>query len=457
MIKRLLIGLLLGLLTVACTADAIEPARGLGGTGHSLDRAGSGIGGTGYAADQRASGIGGTGYQPSGDGRGIGGTGIVGTIRGFGSIWVNGVEVHYWEDQSVSIYERAGTSKDLRVGQVVAVEAEPQAARLVARSIEVRHAVVGPVASIDRRAGTMQVLGQTVRLPSADPLSAALRPGDWVSVSGLRDPKGVVISTLLERTPKGVGAFVRGAAEQGDGTGIVIGGHRYPLPAGAGPATIPRGADLTLYGEPEGDGLLGTRLQLGWVLPFDGRVRNFLLEGFVGADGRRVGALVLPDSAYRPKPGERVVVQGRFDLEGRLEQQSLRVLSAPSGLDRLRIPLEDLDGRPRTSRPPAWRGSTLEGTRSLGADRPRALGGDRPVGLAPSAPSSQTPGWGVPPEIPWGQGSMNYDPYDNWGPSVFGGARGFPSAPSFGAPGTSGGKGGAGGATPSAPARSGKH
>jgi hypothetical protein len=55
-------------------------------------------------------------------------------------------------------------------------------------------------------------------------------------------------------------------------------------------------------------------------------VRNFLVEGFMDPRGRRIGALSLPDSAYRPRPGERVVVQGRFGADGALDRQSLRVI-----------------------------------------------------------------------------------------------------------------------------------
>ncbi|MGE5155712.1 MAG: hypothetical protein ACM3ST_17085, partial [Bdellovibrio bacteriovorus] len=139
MFDRLAIGLLFSLLAavlaVVTAAAEPEPGRGLGGTGLTADDVGSGIGGTGH--------------QPSGDGRGIGGTGIVGTIRAFGSIWVNGVEVHYWEDQPVTIYDRPGTPRDLRIGQVVAVEARVQAGRLVAGAIEVRHAVMGPIAAVN--------------------------------------------------------------------------------------------------------------------------------------------------------------------------------------------------------------------------------------------------------------------------------------------------------------------
>ena len=443
MIERLVLGLLLSFVAAAPAAAEPDPGRGLGGTGHTVDDGGSGIGGTGN--------------QPSGGGRGIGGTGIVGTIRAFGSIWVNGVEINYWEDQTVLLYDRPVTGKDLRVGQVVAVEGEVQADRLVARSIEVRHAVVGPVASVDARNGILRVLGQRVRMPAGDPLAKTVRSGQWISVSGLREPKGVVAASLLEQPPDGEGAFVRGEVEGVNARGVVIGGHRYPLPPGIDPSTVPLGADLTVYGEPEGDGLTRTRLRVGWVLPFDGRVRNFLLEGFVDTGGRRVGSLSLPDSAYRPRPGERVVVQGRFGIDGALDQRSLRVLSAPSGIERLRLRLEDLEGADRITRPPAPRGTMPEVGPSA-PHRSRGTGSAPPAGLSPRGQSTEGPTWDSLGRPTWGEAPWSapaQDPALGWpgedpmGPGYSSGPGGVPtSAP----PGASGGGGGVGGGQmPAAP------
>ncbi len=427
---RLLIGLLCILAVTAPKAGELDPGRGLGDSG--------------LTASQSGSGIGGTGYQPSGDGRGIGGTGIVGTIRAFGSIWVNGVEVHYWDDQAVTIYDLPGTPKDLRVGQVVAVEAKVQAGRLIAGAIEVRHAVVGPIAAIDARAGTIQVLGQRVRLPQGDAPNVTLHPGDWVSVSGLRDPTGVVVASHLDRPPEGLDPFVRGDVEQVDARGLVIGGRRYPLPPGADPSAIHPGGDLILYGEPEGATLRATRLRRGWDLPFDGRVRSVLVEGFVGTNGRSVGALTLPDTAYRPKTGERVVVQGRFGVDGRLEPDSVRVLSAPSGLDRLRLRLDDLD-RDRGATRPSARQGTHERAGPWEQRHPYGRDRDRPVGLAPSRESPEVRGadGGDPPA--WRQKHWTA-PAPQLGPGWTGGEPA--SRDDRGAPGISGRSGVSGGSAP---------
>ena len=90
-----------------------------------------GIGGTGVVSDDQ-----------DGD-RGIGGTGMMGRIRGFGSIIVNGVHVNYAPDVPVRIDGQARTVSDLKIGQVVRVVAENRNGVLATRQIDVTSEVVG--------------------------------------------------------------------------------------------------------------------------------------------------------------------------------------------------------------------------------------------------------------------------------------------------------------------------
>jgi hypothetical protein len=307
---------------------------------------GRGLGGTGLTAGDDGSGIGGTGHEPSGDGRGIGGTGIVGTVTAFGSIWVNGVEVHYREDQAVTLYGRAGTPGDMRVGQVVEVEAEESSAGLKARAIGVRHAVAGPIASIDPAGGEMTVLGQRVRLPAADPLTHVLRPGERVAVSGLRDQDGVVIASRLDRPAADVPDLVSGIIERVEDRDVFIGGRRFRLPEDLDRRGIRPESDVTLYGQAAGEQLRVRRIRVGPRLPFGGKVRNLLVEGFAAAKGRRVGVLPLPGGVHDLKVGERVVVEARVGANSELVPESVRVLPAPRGAGRSELgPTETGPGR----------------------------------------------------------------------------------------------------------------
>ena len=184
------------------------PASGTGGTGAPVA---SGIGGTGAPA----SGIGGTGAQASGVGGtgmpangGIGGTGIVGTITGFASVCINGVEVHFEAETPVDMNAQPATIANLAVGQVVAIHAGHSARGLEARSISIVNAYEGPVTDIARD-GTLRVMGQPVRVVQGQ-VPAGLRVGDKVRVGGLRAPGGELLATYLVDAPDLSDASVAG-------------------------------------------------------------------------------------------------------------------------------------------------------------------------------------------------------------------------------------------------------
>src|SRR5574342_750895 len=185
------------------------PQGAIGGTGAVAGGAigGTGapqgaIGGTGVQAD---GGIGGTG-APMADG--IGGTGIVGTITGFASVCVNGLEIHYDDSTPVTTNGAASDAKQLAVGQVVAIEATPSARGLTARGIAVLHAVAGPITEVQPGQGLVRVMGQPVRVGDGTRIAGAggsptmdgLRPGMVVQVSGLRNSRGEVVASRIAET-----------------------------------------------------------------------------------------------------------------------------------------------------------------------------------------------------------------------------------------------------------------
>ncbi len=139
---------------------------------------------------------------------GIEGTGFAfGTITGFGSIVVNGIEFST-TSATFTIDGRAGTQSDLRVGQVVAVVGPINANGTTgtATSVTFDDSVEGPVDSVDVPGGSLVVLGQTVRIDGGTAFDDgiancrfdALRPGQVVEVSGFRDTTGVVRATRIE-------------------------------------------------------------------------------------------------------------------------------------------------------------------------------------------------------------------------------------------------------------------
>ena len=160
-------------------------------------------------------GIGGTGLAPAGDavrpGVGSGRLGVVGVITGFASVCVDGLEIAYDASTTVMLDGALATRSALRAGQVVALDAgegiNPHAA-----SIAVRHEVTGPVERLE--AGLAVVAGQRVRLSDAVWGAAAVQQGAWISVSGLRDPSGVVQATRIDPSAPGP-VIVRGRLAPG--------------------------------------------------------------------------------------------------------------------------------------------------------------------------------------------------------------------------------------------------
>jgi Domain of unknown function (DUF5666) len=130
----------------------------------------------------------------------------IGTITGFGSVFVNGVRFDVSAAQ-ITVNGQPGTQADLRVGQVVKVKGKSTAATAqgTAQSIEFDHNLEGPIEN-DPAAGSFMLLGQTVmtdgstsfdpRIPGA--AFAGLKKGDVVEVSGFAQADGSILATRIE-------------------------------------------------------------------------------------------------------------------------------------------------------------------------------------------------------------------------------------------------------------------
>jgi hypothetical protein len=304
---------------------------GMGGSGH---RPGDGMGGTGILGD---AGLGGTGIAGGGmggtgavvDGSGMGGTGVVGVITGFGSICVNGLEIHYDARTPVAVDGRAGSSRQLAIGQMVAVQATGSAPSLMARRIELNAAVVGPVEWVAPGGQSFRALGQTVRLAAAGKAPAL---GEFVRVHGLRDSDGSVRATHVERVAAEPLVTVSGVVDSVSGRVARIGGL-----TAVGAANLPEGASVRLTGRLAEGGVLEVRqFEVAPEMRLTAKADRLSLQGIVrkvegnaislgyarvegGAETMRnveVGQWVRVDVARRP--------------DGRLDVQRLR-LDAPRG------------------------------------------------------------------------------------------------------------------------------
>jgi len=316
---------------------------GVGGTG--VTQVPSGVGGTGVVAEgpgdvvaERPGGVGGTGIQGGGPGGvggtgmvaggagGVGGTGIYGTITGFGSIVVNGI--HIETPQSVPVRSVFGDQPqtELRIGQVVSVIADGDGPRLTARSIELDLAAVGRITAIDREAGTIDVLGQTVHVDAGTRLGdpgnrdfgglAGLRVGDTISVSGLHGD-GYVQASRIDRRSGGTVVSLSGPVSRIEGDAVFIGDQRLEFADGR-PAGLEVGRRARVVGVVSGNALRAYQADLRPATPFAGRVKRLSVEGLVSrvrnGQGFRVGGLRVGRETVGEGAavGRRAVVSGEF-------------------------------------------------------------------------------------------------------------------------------------------------
>ena len=161
----------------------------------------SGIGGTGMLANRNKSidsGIGGSGMLPSrneDDDNGLGGTGILGKITGFGSVFVNGIEVEYDDETKFTINGKPADKQQLQIGDVVEVLTQDNKAHTWARIINLRHEVIGKVESADPHTYSFKVNGQTIiQLINNSKLPEV---GIRVAVSGFRVNEKTIISSRV--------------------------------------------------------------------------------------------------------------------------------------------------------------------------------------------------------------------------------------------------------------------
>ncbi len=158
------------LLIAACAAN--QPVQL---TGNEEDE--FGIGGTGIIAGNQQ------------------GAGIIGQITGYGSIFVNGIEVESGNKTSISINGITVKTHDFEIGEVVEVLSVDTNEHTQAQHINIRHEVIGPVSSYDSDQASATILGQQIQLSAA--INTGIELGDTLAVSGFTDPDGLIHATHI--------------------------------------------------------------------------------------------------------------------------------------------------------------------------------------------------------------------------------------------------------------------
>ena len=366
---------LFGPLTVASssTSDLSRPdpygnESGVGGTGFVPGDADEGVGGTGIALN---------GNQTTAEGdEGVGGTGIFGVISAFGSIVVNGVHIDYEPATSVSVDGESGSSEDFAIGQTVAVEATPVGERYQARLVEIQHAVIGPVESVDALNRQCVVLGQTILVPETHKMPV---PGEWVKVSGLRNEDDRVLASRIEITPEAERGLVRGILTSGQ-NGFSLSG----LPVrGVLPHVVP-GDEVLLRGHVGASGFEVKQVAVQPDEPFGGRMKDLLIDGAVRV--RPDGSVYVAGHNWRLPPHVMVTggsmrsqgLRGRYLLRGPWRPDGLNVVPDTRTSGERQHGLPPRGQVPLSTSPAGGGGETVEKSRrTRGIEWPPELSRER--------------------------------------------------------------------------------
>src|SRR6266849_6731955 len=141
---------------------------------------------------------------------GTGGSGVTtfGTITGFGSVIVNGVEFST-SGATIVRDDVPATQSDLRVGMVVTVSGTHSGSSGDATRIEVDDAVKGFVESISTDGSHWVVMGQTVLVDDQTRFENGAVPiaGDFAEVHGLVNAAGVIAAGFIEKKTAPFPAF----------------------------------------------------------------------------------------------------------------------------------------------------------------------------------------------------------------------------------------------------------
>ena len=113
------------------------------------------------------------------DDYGIGGTGIVGTVTGFGSIFVNGVEVEISPQTRLSVNGQVAKDHAFSIGETVEILAADANSYTHALRLNVHHQIIGPLADWDPATGFAVILGQQIQLNVSDD---SWQPGQTLAI-----------------------------------------------------------------------------------------------------------------------------------------------------------------------------------------------------------------------------------------------------------------------------------
>ena len=268
-----------------------------------------------------------------------------GTITGFGSVYVNGVE-YATQGVEVEVNGEPATEADLKVGYMVQMRARSQGESHSAEVIRYHDNLEGPISSIAADGASFVAMGQTVLVGSDTTFGSGVTPrsieglavSDVVEVSGMLDADGAILATYVDIKPDGgpydVSGYVIGldrALKQFSITALVVdysAANLDDFPAGE-----PAEGDLVLvkgFGFDANGAFIATRIELrsdDWLEPGTGdemEVAGIVTDFVSATDFMLAGTKVTTTSSTEYEHGTaadlaegvQVLVKGEVDAAG---------------------------------------------------------------------------------------------------------------------------------------------
>ncbi len=223
------------------------------------------------------SGIGGTGMLAQENGSDT--TAIIGAITGFGSIFINGVEIAI--PSKTMVYENGEVVPQPRfaIGDVLEVLAVPGENMHEARRIHIRHEVSGPVTKVNPEARSFEIMEQVIIMGSLKGQMPNI--GDRFQVSGFRDNDQRIHASRLTPTDSAT-VSLSGKVTELHGNTLLIG--TMVVMADQLP-DLEIGSHISVKGTLHDGKLLARTVRPLSMLPFADQANSWLVQGYVNKQG----------------------------------------------------------------------------------------------------------------------------------------------------------------------------
>jgi hypothetical protein len=240
-------------------------------------------------------------------------------------------EIFYDPRVHVVIDGRKQSAADLKIGFIARVVATVKDGKLNANRIASDHEVVGPIAALNADQAT--VLGQSVDIGSIEGRNT-LKVGDWIAVSGLRRPDGIIAATLIETIPPATAQIIgqinrtpEGKAQMGSMT----------LPGKVSNQFLNK--RVIVRGEADANGLKVSHIIAADLLAKRDRLRRVSIEGYFESVDQSIRLPADPDIHLTASSTDELaaaaaqgpaIVDGNIEPDGSIAVTHIRVPSSRS-------------------------------------------------------------------------------------------------------------------------------